>query len=150
MERKDIVNDGLGEILFEKIVRTNLDCNYHNFFGLYLTEVRENEAIMEVKVQEKHINPRDISHGAVAYALLDTAMGMAIRTINRNVVTLQSSMNHIAISRLGDILVAKAKVIDSGKKIIIAESVAYNQNGDKIAISRGTFYDKGIFCEEIQ
>ncbi len=149
LKKREIINNGLPEILFEKIVRTNLDCNYHKHFDLYLTELGPKESVMEVKVQDFHINPRDIAHGAVAYALLDTAMGMAIRTVNRNVVTLQSSMNHISIANLGDNLTAKAKVMDSGKKIIIAESEVHNQKGDLVAVSRGTFYDKGIFCEEI-
>lgn len=149
MKKKEIINNGLPEILFNKIVEINLNCNYHSHLDLYLTELGEKECIMEVKVQKFHINPRNIAHGAVAYALLDTSMGMAIRTINRNVVTLQSSMNYISTARLGDLLVAKAKVIDSGKRIIIVESEAYNQKGILVAVSRATFYDKGIFCEGI-
>lgn len=147
MDKIEIINNGLPEALFNKIVKTNVECNYHIHFDLYLTELSHGEAIMEVKVQKFHINPRNIAHGAVAYALLDTAMGMAIRTINRNVVTLQSSMNHTATARLGDVLVAKATIVDSGKKIIIAKSEAYNQKGELVAISSGTFYDKGIFCQ---
>jgi len=149
MKNKNIINKGLPEVLFNKIVEANLNCNYHNHFDLYLTELGPGEASMELEVQDFHINPRNIAHGAVAYAVLDTVMGMAIRTVNRNVVTLQSSMNHISVSKLGDQLFAKAVVVDYGKKIIIAESEAYNQKGDLIAISRGTFYDKGIFCEEV-
>lgn len=150
MDKRKIENKGLPEVLFNKIVEANLKCNYHNHFDLYLTKLGFKEAEVQVEVQEFHINPRDISHGAVAYALLDTAMGMAIRTVNRNVVTIQSSMNHTAVSRLGDLLQARAKVIEYGKKIIIAESEAWNQKGELVAVARGTFYDKGIFCEELE
>ncbi len=146
--KKEVINNGLPQVLFDKIVDANVNCNYHKHFDLYLTELGPKEAAMELEVQDIHINPRNIAHGAVAYALIDTAMGMAIRTLNRNVVTLQSSMNHTSIAVLGDKLFTKAKVIEYGKKIIIAEGEVYNQKGELVAISRGTFYDKGIFCEE--
>lgn len=148
MTREKPVNHGLPEVLFNKIVETNLSCNYHRHFDLFLTEASFKEVKMEVKVQDFHINPRNISHGAVAYALLDTAMGMAIRTLNRNVVTLNSSINYTAVSGLGDTLIGKAQVVEYGKKILICDSQAFNQDGQLIAIARGTFYDKGIFCEE--
>ncbi len=145
-----VINKGLPQKLFDKIVKANVNCNYHKHFDLYLTELGLREAKMELQVQDFHINPRNIAHGAVAYALLDTAMGMAIRTINRNVVTLQSSMNHTSVAELGDKLTTEARVIEYGKKIIIAESEVYNQKGELVAVSRGTFYDKGIFCEELE
>lgn len=148
MPRKNAVNEGLPELLFQKILETNKDCNYHKHFDLHLTKASFKEVEMVVKIQDFHINPRNISHGAVAFALLDTAMGMAIRTLNRNVVTLNSNINYIAVSALGDTLRAEAQVVDYGKKIIICDSQAYNQDGQLIAIARGTFYDKGIFCEE--
>lgn len=143
------VNVGLPDLLFQKILETNQDCNYHKHFDLHLTRASHKEVEMVVKIQDFHINPRDISHGAVAYALLDTAMGMAIRTLNRNVVTLNSNINYTAVSGLGDTLRAVAQVVDFGKKIIICDSQAYNQEGKLIAIARGTFYDKGVFCEGV-
>ena len=145
-----VLNKGLPEKLFDKIVQANVNCNYHKHFDLYLTELGPGVAKMSLRIQDFHINPRNIAHGAVAYALLDTAMGMAIRTINRNVVTLQSSMNHISVAELGDDLFTEAKVVDYGKKIIVAESEVFNQKGILVAVSRGTFYDKGIFCEEVE
>jgi acyl-CoA thioesterase len=116
MDKRKIENKGLPEVLFNKIVEANLKCNYHNHFDLYLTKLGFKEAEVQVEVQEFHINPRDISHGAVAYALLDTAMGMAIRTVNRNVVTIQSSMNHTAVSRLGIYFRPGPRLLNMGKK----------------------------------
>ncbi len=141
---------GLPEALFEKIVESNRTCNYHNHLGLYLTELSPETAKMKLEVSDCHINPRDIAHGAVAYAILDTSMGMAIRTINRNVVTIQSSLNHTHPAVLGDTLFASGTVLEYGKKIILAESVVYNQKQKLVAIARGTFYDKGIFFEETE
>ena len=143
----DVENRGLPPALFTQIVETNHTCNYHIHLGLYLTWLAPGEAAMGLRVADYHINPRDIAHGAVAYALLDTVMGMAIRTIDRNVVTIHSSMNHTLPTRLGDVLTAKGTILESGKKIILAESAAYNQDGQLVALSRGTFYDKGPFLE---
>ena len=146
----EVINKGLSEELFNKIVEANQTCNYHNHLGLYLTFLEYKTAGMQLQVTDCHINPRNIAHGAVAYAILDTAMGMAIRTINRNVVTIQSSLNHTHPAVLGDTLTARGEVMEYGKKIILAESVVYNQDQKLVAIARGTFYDKGVFFEEEQ
>lgn len=147
MKAVEVKNNGISEILFARIIESNLECNYHNHLEIYLTELGPSEAIMKLEVRDFHINPRDIAHGAVAYAILDTAMGMAIRTINRDVVTLQSSLNHTLPAKLGDTLTARGKIIKAGKKIILVDGEVYNQRDELVAIGRGTFYDQGKFCE---
>lgn len=144
------INRGLPEKLFSEIIKTNLECNYHKHLGIYVAELGYKHAVVESKVAECHINPRGIAHGAVAYGIIDTVMGMIMRTVNRNVVTIQSSMNHLKVINLGDELKAVARLLDYGKKIVLAEADLFNQDGDLVAAGRTTFYDKGVFLEECQ
>ncbi len=141
------VNNGIDHRLFDEIVKTNRSCNFHMSSGIYVTSLAPLTAEAMCLMTEEHINPRNIVHGAVSFAILDIVMGTAIRTVNRNVVTVQSTVNHMKPALLGQVLKGKGRVIDYGKKIIIAEADLFNPQGELIAVSRNTFYDKGVFLE---
>ncbi|NMA01775.1 MAG: PaaI family thioesterase [Clostridia bacterium] len=133
-------NKGIDQRLFEAMIKTNEECPYHNMLDMYITELNEGEAVLVMPISEKHLNPMAIVHGGATTSLMDTALGMAAKSLNNKVVTLEMNINFIKPVQFNETLTAKGKVVKAGRSIVVAEAEAYNDKGDKVAIGRGTFY----------
>jgi uncharacterized protein (TIGR00369 family) len=133
-------NKGIDQRLFKAMIKTNEECPYHNMLDMYITELNEGEAVLVMPISEKHLNPMAIVHGGATTSLMDTALGMAAKSLNNKVVTLEMNINFIKPVQFNETLTAKGKVVKAGRSIVVAEAEAYNDKGDKVAIGRGTFY----------
>ena len=110
---------------------------------IFISSLAPGESFLEMPIVECHINPQNVAHGGVAFSLVDTAMGMAIRTYNTVGVTVEMNINYLRPVTLGDTIYSTGKVLDLGKRLIVAQGEVTNQNGELIAVARGTFYNKG-------
>ncbi len=146
---RDPKNEGLNNRLFETIIKLNRECPFHNFMGIYITELRPGEAVLELAINENHINPREIAHGGVAFSLADTAMGFAIRTLNYHGATIEMNINYIKAAGKSDILKATGRVVDIGSRFSVVQAQVVNQEGEKIAVSRSTFYNLGKLVQDL-
>lgn len=142
---REAKNKGLDCRLFGTILNINEECPYHNLLDIYVVELGSGEAVLEIPLQKDHLNPQNIAHGGVAFSLADTAMGLAIRTLNRIGLTINTDINFLKPAKKSDTLKAIGKVIKKGKKIIVAEAVVVNQKNEQIAIARGTFFNRSEF-----
>src|SRR5690554_5755520 len=138
-------NNGLDCRLFGTILNVNEECPYHDLLDMYIVELSQGEAVMEIPIQEEHLNPMNTVHGGLSFSLADTVMGVAIRTLNVNCVTVEANINYLKPVFKSDILSAIGKVVQLGKKIIITEGVIKNKTGEVIAIARGTYFNTGEF-----
>lgn len=133
-------NDGLNQKLFEKIINKNKETNFHRFLEMNISYLKKGLAKMEIEVKEEFINPNGICHGGIGFSILDTAMSMAVRTIGKEVTTVEMNINYLKPAQKGDLLLAEGKVVKSGNKIVVCEGELYNEKGDLLANSRETFY----------
>lgn len=140
-------NVNLDNTLFSAIINTNQSCPFHNHMDIRIKKLEQGEATLETCINSQHINPQNIAHGGVAYSLADTAMGMAIRTLNRYGLTIEMNINYLEPIYRDNILTAVGKVLDLGKKIIIVQAYLSNQDDSLISISRGTYYNKGNYLD---
>jgi len=138
-------NNGLNCRLFGTILDINEECSYHNLLDIYIVELGPGEAVMEIPIDKNHLNPQEIVHGGVTFSLIDTAMGVAIRTLNYTSVTVEANINYLKPVLKSDNLTAIGKVVNLGKKIIVTEGVIKNKAGETIAVARGTYFNKGQF-----
>ncbi|MFZ7101922.1 MAG: PaaI family thioesterase [Peptococcaceae bacterium] len=143
-------NNGLDCRLFGTLLNLNEECPFHNLIDMYIVELSPGEAVLEIPIQNDHLNPNNIVHGGVTFSLADTAMGMAIRTLNHNSVTIETNINYLKPAQKSDILKVVGKVVEFGRKIIVTEAIIYNKAGDKAAVARGTYYNKGVYLEPVQ
>ncbi len=140
-------NVNLDNSLFSAIINTNQACPFHNHMDIRIKKLELGQATLETYINKRHINPQNIAHGGVAYSLADTAMGMAIRTLNRYGLTIEMNINYIKPIYKDNILTAVGKVLELGKKIIIVQAYLSNQDDELIGVARGTFYNKGDFMD---
>ena len=93
-------------------------------------------------VKEKHLATPLASHGGAIAALLDAALGVSCLTMvceQGNIVsTVSLTVNYLSPGKMGDNLIALAKVVKAGKRILYTECELTNQDGTLIARASAT------------
>lgn len=116
--------------------------------GYRLVEWAENHAVVELDLQDYHLNRAGILHGGVLTTLMDTASGYSVCFCPvagnvRKTLTLSLTTNFLGSAKTGVVRVVARKQ-GGGRKIVFTEAVAYSADGDVIGTATGTFkYHRG-------
>ncbi|MDI3310795.1 MAG: PaaI family thioesterase [Thermoanaerobacterium sp.] len=137
MEAKNL---GINDELFKEIIELNQKAQFHNLIGMEIAELGNGKVTMEMTISEKHLNIFKNAHGGVLFSLMDTAMGIAAKTMGKNMVTLEMNINYIKPLKAGDRIKAIGRIIHMGKTTAVAVCDAYNQDDKLVGSSRETFY----------
>ncbi len=111
--------------------------------GLIETAIAPGVVRCDLTVDERHRNIQGVTHGSVAIALLDTAMGHALSGLlapDEFCSTTQLSIQFLRASRPGDHLQAIGRVSRKGRRIAYLEGSCVNDAGDEVARAHGTWY----------
>lgn len=114
------------------------------FFGknnLYITELGSKDIMMEFKATETHLNPMEMIHGGILFALADTAAGMFARLAGKECVTLCGNMNYLRPSYEGKVE-AHGKIKHRGEKTWVID-VDIIQDEEIKAIGNFTIFNTG-------
>ena len=95
----------------------------------------EGNYFLVMKVTEIMLNPFGKIHGAVLFALCDSAAGSYMDSSNRSSLTLNSSINFYRTAQLGDVLTAQVHERKMGKTVSVLEVEIVNQRGARVADS---------------
>ena len=99
------------------------------------------EAWASVTVGAEHLNPNGVVHGAVLFAMVDTAMGRAAMSVleaGRFCATVEVQLRFIRPASEGD-LTATVAVVKRGRAIVHLEGRVHDHEGRLIATAGGTF-----------
>ena len=92
--------------------------NEKNLFGrklgIYVEELGPGYARATKTVTEEDLNPLQVPHGGVYFALADTACGSAMAAYGTMAVTISCSFSFLKSARAGDKLTAEARVTGEG------------------------------------
>ena len=103
-------------------------------------EYKDNQLIVEAKLNDYSLNPYKIAHGGFIYGLMDTCAGLHILLeTNKKAVTISSSINYVKACK-GSKLIAKSKPIKIGKNICIIDVYAYNDKDEIVTTGTFNFY----------
>jgi acyl-CoA thioesterase len=97
---------------------------YAELIGLQVTEQRAGFCKCTLAVDDKHLNPHKVVHGAVLYSLADTGMGAALYpTLSEGEIcaTIQITMNYFKPVHSG-VIICTTDVINRGKSVAHLES----------------------------
>lgn len=111
-----------------------------NFINYNNIEIINDEEIkVKVEIKENTLNPFHIVHGGLIFTLGDTVMGLKCKSLGKNAVTLDSSINFLSPGQ-GKYLIATCKVIKNGKSTCILESEIKNDENKLVATMTGTYF----------
>lgn len=111
------------------------------FLGMELTGSDPGAGTAHLTVDERHANPNGVVHGAVLFALVDTAMGKATMSVLADglyCASVELSLRFIRPASSGE-LIAEATVAKQGRSIVHLEAKVHDADDRLIATSAGTF-----------
>ncbi|MCB1662978.1 MAG: hydroxyphenylacetyl-CoA thioesterase PaaI [Pseudomonadales bacterium] len=111
--------------------------------GMKLISIAPGQVVMEMKITEKMLNGHKICHGGYIFALADSTFAFASNSENFSSVATDCMIDYVKPGKLNDLLTARAKQIDQGKRVGYYDVSITNQEGVKVAHFRGKSYRLG-------
>jgi acyl-CoA thioesterase len=110
--------------------------------GFHIEQGVPGEAVAVLDVDERHLNPNGVVHGAVVFALVDTAMGAAtVSVLDEGLAcaSIEAQVRFLSPVAAGR-LEARTRVIRAGRRIVQLESrVHVDDREDPVAVATGSF-----------
>jgi acyl-CoA thioesterase len=101
-------------------------------------EVELGSMVMDFQVRADMANPVGFLHGGIQNTILDDVIGLAVLTLGHEhfYVSLNLAVDYLGHARVGETVVARARVLRDGHRIINAEGELTREDGKLIC--RGT------------
>jgi acyl-CoA thioesterase len=116
-----------------------------DFFSQWLGIVRLDEGpgycTLQLTVRPEMVNGFGIAHGAITYALADSALAFASNSHGRKAVSIETSINHIKAVMVGDVLTAVTEQTSLSHKLGIYHIRVLRQE-ELVAHFKGVVYRK--------
>lgn len=120
---------------------------FANEAGIVLKSLGESGAVMELKIEKRHLNGGSTAHGGAIFLLTDITMAAVANYRQIGSVSIQSDIRFLGAAFEGDTLTAEAVEVFGRKSLFNSRVTVTNQNGDMIAIAEGLYYVKRSFKE---
>lgn len=114
---------------------------FSQWLGIRRIAEGEGHCTLEMEVRTDMVNGFGIAHGAMTYALADSALAFASNARGRKAVSIETSINHLKPVMAGDILTAVAEEISLGHKLAIYY-IRVTRGQDLVALFKGVVYRK--------
>jgi acyl-CoA thioesterase len=114
---------------------------FGELLGFEVVARGEGHCRVALEVQERHMNPHGMAHGAVLYALADTGMGGALTSMlsdGQLCSTIEIKINYLRPWRSGT-LRCDSRVVSRGRTTAVLQSDLHDGEGRYLAIATGTF-----------
>ncbi|WP_284263497.1 hydroxyphenylacetyl-CoA thioesterase PaaI [Roseicyclus amphidinii] len=107
------------------------------WLGLRLIDVGPGRAVMEMTVQDHHLNGHGICHGGFIFTLADSAFAFACNSHNRIAVAQHNSITYLSPGQPGEILRAEAVEVALTGRSGLTDVTVTGGDGRKVALFRG-------------
>jgi len=126
-----------------EIIDAMMDKDYFSqWLGVERLEEAEGFCKLRMTIRKEMLNGFEIAHGGITYSFADSALAFASNSGGRQSVSLETSISHIKPLKTGDIIVATAREKSANKRIAIFEVTVEKENGELVALFKGTVYIK--------
>ena len=116
---------------------------FSQWFGIKVLAIEVGYSKIRITLREEMINGLGVIHGGIGFSLADSAFAFACNNRNNLSMALDTSITFIKPSKPGDILTAEAKELHNGRSTGLYLITIVNQNGEQIALFRGTCFRTG-------
>lgn len=122
--------------IVNKIFKNDL---FSKWLGISLLEIDTGSCKLSMQIRKEMLNGFGIAHGAITYALADSALAYASNTHGKKAVSIDTSINHIEALKEGDTIIAIAKE-NSKKNKFGFYTIEVSCNDKLVALFKGTVY----------
>jgi uncharacterized protein (TIGR00369 family) len=111
------------------------------FLGMAIDKPEARRALASLEAGEQHANPHGFVHGAVLFALVDTAMGAATYDVlgpDQSCASIEVHMRFLRPVTAGGVVLADVRIVHAGRKVVHLEGRV--TSGDRlVALASGSF-----------
>jgi len=112
-------------------------CGLSQSLGMKILDAGPAYAVVEMRLEDRHMNGFSIAHGGAVFALADTAFAHACNSDNVFTVAQHCQINFLQPGRVGDVLTATAKGRTHSGRTGIYDVTITGSDGGVIAEFRG-------------
>lgn len=113
------------------------------WLGIKILDYGIGNVICEMTVRQEMVNGFNIAHGGITYSLADSALAFSINTHGIQSVSVETSISHLKLVKVGDVLRTATEEISVSNKIGVLTTQIYNQDEVLVAAFKGTVYRTG-------
>jgi acyl-CoA thioesterase len=112
---------------------------FSQWLGVEVIDVRPSGATVRMEVRPEMQNGFGVCHGAIPFALADSALAFASNTHGNITLSIENSITYPKAIAVGDVLTATADE-ESATKRLAFYRVAVERGTEVVALFRGTVY----------
>lgn len=112
---------------------------FSQWLGIVVEEISEGSCQLSMTVRKEMLNGFGIAHGAIAYAIADSALAFASNSLGKQSVSIDTAINHIESLKEGDVITATA-FENSVKNKFGFYSIKIKKEDTLVALFKGTVY----------
>jgi uncharacterized protein (TIGR00369 family) len=129
---------------FRKLERMYLGAPVNEYYAPTI-RISRGEAQMDIRVRPDFFHAAGAVHGVVYFKLLDDSSFFAANSLVEEVFVLTVSYNVYFTRPVSKgVMSAKSKVVQSSERLLIAESVILDSDGNKVGRGSGMFMRSNI------
>ena len=113
---------------------------FTRWLGAELVAIAPGACTLRMRVRDEMVNGFGVAHGAIAFALADSATAFASNTHGTVTVSVENSVSYPRPARAGDVLTATAEEEGASARLAFYRVAVRNAAGDVVALFRGTVY----------
>ena len=115
---------------------------FSQWLGIERKRIGPGQCVLSMVVRPEMCNGFGIAHGAITYALADSALAFASNSHGRHAVSIETSISHVASLHPGDVIIASAHEEHLSHRIGIYRIEVRKEEGEVAALFKGTVYRK--------
>ena len=116
---------------------------FSQWLGIGVLEIKEGYSKIQMTIRKEMLNGFGIVHGGIPFSLADSAFAFACNNRNNLSVALDTSINFVKATQVGDIITAEAKEIHNGRSTGLYHINLTNQKNELVAHFKGTCFRTG-------
>lgn len=113
---------------------------FSQWLGIAIVDVRPRTATVKMTVRPEMVNGFGVAHGAIAFAIADSAFAFACNTHGKVTLSIENAITYPLAVRPGDVLTAVAESESETNRLGYYRVVVRNQKDEVVAIFHGTAY----------
>lgn len=123
--------------------KTQTTSGMSEMMGRDIVKMEGGESEVHFKMGDMWVNMQGILHGGAYASMLDTACGVAARSlldieIYKGQVTLELKTSYLKAGHPGN-YIAKGQVLRKGKRVTYTEATLFNADGEMVSRASATF-----------